>query len=123
MSRCSGRVQTRDIVEQRKTTTEAYLVAAHDIECGLLHSALPPCCVAFFVTVMNGRVALLTNTLSPKWRAYIRKAHKKETRYIPCPRCLKWKWFVQPRLCMCQDFNELDKAIAEINATTAKEAK
>jgi hypothetical protein len=102
--------------------TEPYLIEAHTIECGLLHSGLPPCCVSFYVTVMGGASATLAHKTPKKWGRYVAQIkewppsngnplHEGVIQYIPCPRCYRDGMYLLPRWCMCRDFSLIHHAM------------
>ncbi len=76
------------------------------VECGL-HSGLPRCCVAFFVKVWWPYM-LAIDGLSPRAEADAHVAFDAyqlwTTRpgYVPCPRCVVDKNFVEVLPCACE---------------------
>jgi hypothetical protein len=84
-----------------------YMQVAHDIECGLIHSGLPSCCVAYFVTEYT--------VLDEKSRKVHQLANRKGINgkrgpgYVRCPRCIKEKVVVTVKPCACVDVFERGK--------------
>jgi hypothetical protein len=75
-----------------------YLILAHAIECGLLHTGLPSCCVAFFVSEFFA--------MSTKDRAAYGELAREDSKgnrhdYVRCPKCVEEGLFVNPKPCAC----------------------
>jgi len=74
-----------------------YMTTASTIECGLIHTGLPSCCVAFFIDVWCA-----TSPLDPDMMAHRKKIDKLRPGYVPCPRCIKRPTrLVKPKACAC----------------------
>jgi hypothetical protein len=73
--------------------SDGYMSTAHTIECGLLHTGLPSCCVAYFIDVWTQRRD------DPDVLAHEKEMPK--VGYVPCPRCVKRGSFVVPKPCAC----------------------
>lgn len=66
-----------------------------DIACGF-HSGFPPCCIKFFITkwVWWGN----SKARKEHWKK-IRRIRCSKVNYIPCPKCLRNKTFVELKKC------------------------
>lgn len=67
----------------------------YDILCGK-HSGFPDCCIKFFIT----KWTWLWGCEPSKFRkAYSKRLKMSEAGYVPCPKCLKAKKFVDVQPC------------------------
>lgn len=73
-----------------------FMSVAHMIECGLLHSGLPSCCVAFFVTEWTG----YDHNQIAAYHAI--PGAKQRVGYVRCPRCVARKVIVAVKPCACE---------------------
>lgn len=74
-----------------------YLTVAHMIECGLLHTGLPSCCVAFYVHEW----ILYEQAERDAYRKL--KNAQKHVGYVRCPRCLSRDQKVPVKPCACEE--------------------
>ena len=70
----------------------------HDIVCGL-HSGFPPCCVKFYITKWIWNLGSKTNHKHWNKLRDLDKTKKYSIDYIPCPKCVKNKTFVELKRC------------------------
>ncbi len=73
-----------------------YMTLAHDIECGLLHSGLPSCCVAYFVSEWVSMTAV-ERIRHPD------HSRKRPVGYVRCPGCVASKTIVPVKPCACPE--------------------
>ena len=86
-----------------------YLGLAHHIECGILHSGIPACCVAYYVVVLGGPLPNTKGHMTKRNERIFKADYPKrgkwiampETNYVPCPRCARAGHVVQARRCLC----------------------
>jgi hypothetical protein len=83
------------------TKTNIYLNLVeipHHIECGLVHSGIPACCVKYYITKRIWMPIKERDADNVKIRK-ITDNWKEPVTYIPCPECLKRKRFVKVKRC------------------------
>lgn len=79
--------------------TPLYMGLAHDIECGLLHSGLPSCCVAYFISDWMA----LSQDARDSITDHATKLLQRRAGYVRCPRCVKENVAVTVKPCSCKE--------------------